>query len=126
MTEILVGTKKGLFALEGKPGGAFEVTCRAFAGDPVDYAMRDPRTGRVLATMTSPFYGPKIFWTDDLSGEWTQAEGVAMPAGGDAALVRIWAIVAAADDTTMYAGGDPGVLFESHDRGATWRVNAPL
>ena len=126
MTEVLVGTKKGLFALEGKPGGTFEVTCRAFAGDPVDYAMRDPRTGRVFAAMTSPFYGPKIFWSDDLGGEWTQAEGVALPASSDAALIRIWTIVPAEDEATLYAGGDPGVLFESHDRGVTWEVNQGL
>ncbi len=46
MTELLVGTKRGLFVLEGEPGGAFEVKARAFAGEPVEYAMRDPRTGR--------------------------------------------------------------------------------
>ena len=50
MTELLVGTKKGLFVLEGEPGGAFAVRARAFAGEPVEYAMRDPRSGRVLAT----------------------------------------------------------------------------
>ena len=32
MTELLVGTKKGLFRLEGDAPGAFEVTARAFAG----------------------------------------------------------------------------------------------
>ena len=47
MTELLVGTKKGLFVLEGEPRAAFEVTARAFAGEPVEYAMRDPRSGRV-------------------------------------------------------------------------------
>ena len=52
MTELLVGTKKGLFALEGPPGGPFEVTARAFAGEPVEYAMHDPRTGRALAAGT--------------------------------------------------------------------------
>jgi len=26
----------------------------------------------------------------------------------------------------MYAGGDPGVLFESHDGGASWEINAGL
>src|SRR5436309_5348587 len=90
MTELLVGTKKGLLVLEGEPGGSFEITARAFAGEPVDYATRDPRTGRILATMTSPFYGPKIFYTDDPAGQWQQAEGVALPEGGDEALVRIW------------------------------------
>ena len=41
MTELLVGTKKGLFVLDGE-GGEFAVRSRAFAGEPVDYAMRDP------------------------------------------------------------------------------------
>ena len=42
MTEFLVGTKKGLFRLEGD-GDGFEITARAFAGQSVEYAMRDPR-----------------------------------------------------------------------------------
>src|SRR5919107_1598972 len=113
MTELLVGTKKGLFVLEGEPGSPFEVTARAFAGDPVEYAVRDARSGRVLASVTSPFYGPKIFYADDPAGEWEQAAGVALPAGGDSALERIWVIVPGAADGVVYAGGDPGVLFES-------------
>ncbi|MEJ7657706.1 MAG: hypothetical protein WKF33_11840, partial [Thermoleophilaceae bacterium] len=93
MTELLVGTKKGLFVLEGEPGAEFDVTARAFAGEPVEYAMRDPRTGRLLASVTSAFYGPKIWYTDDPAGEWEQAGGVALPEGGEAALERIWTIV---------------------------------
>ena len=68
---------------------------RAFAGEPVDFAMRDPVSGRVIATVTSPFYGPKIWYhRHDPAGEWTQAEGVALPEGGEHALERIWVIVA--------------------------------
>jgi photosystem II stability/assembly factor-like uncharacterized protein len=125
MTELLVGTKKGLFALAGDPGGAFAVTARAFAGEPVEYAMRDPHSGRVLASVTSPFYGPKIWYADDPAGEWTQAEGVALPEDGGTALERIWVIVAGVDGT-LYAGGDPGVLFTSSDGGATWELHRPL
>ena len=125
MTELLVGTKKGLFVLEGEPGEAFEVKARAFAGEPVEYAMRDPGTGRLLASMTSPFYGPKIWHTDDASGEWAQAGGLALPEGGDQALERIWAIVAGTGGS-LYAGGDPGVLFQSQDGGATWELNQAL
>ena len=51
MTELLVGSRKGLFVLEGEPGAQFEVSARAFAGEPVDFAMRDPRSGRLLATL---------------------------------------------------------------------------
>ena len=126
MTELLVGTKKGLFVLAGEPGSPFEVKARAFAGEPVEYAMRDPRTGRVLATTTSAFYGPKIWLADDPSGEWRRADGVELPESGDAALERIWVIVAGEDDGTMYAGGDPGVLFESHDGGESWELNRTL
>lgn len=126
MTEIVLGTKKGLFVLDGEAGSNFEVVARAFPGEPVDYAMRDPRTGRLFATVSSPFYGPKIWYADDPDGEWTQAEGVALPEGGDAALVRIWLITPGEADGLLYAGGDPGVLFESRDGGASWKLNEAL
>jgi len=126
MTELLVGTKKGLFVLEGDPGTPFELKARAFAGEPVDYALRDPRSGRVLVSATSPFYGPKLWYADDPAGAWEQADGVALPAGGDVALERIWTIVTGERDATLYAGGDPGVLFESRDGGASWELNRAL
>src|SRR3954465_12229722 len=93
VTELLLGTKKGLFALEGGPGGAFEISARAFPGEPVEYALRDPRSGRLVASVTSAFYGPKLWYADDPSDEWQQASGVELPDGGDAALERIWVIV---------------------------------
>ena len=46
MTELLVGTRKGLFVLDGDGDEPFAITTRAFVGDPVDYAMREPATGR--------------------------------------------------------------------------------
>ena len=127
MTELVVGTKKGLYLLEGEPGSGFEVRTRAFAGQPVEFATRDPRTGRLFAAVISPFYGPKIFFTDgDGDAEWTQADGVALPEGGDQALERIWVIALGEAEATLYAGGDPGVLFESRDGGASWELNAGL
>jgi photosystem II stability/assembly factor-like uncharacterized protein len=127
VTELLVGTKKGLFVLEGEPGSSFEVTTRAFAGDPVEYAVRDPRSGRVLVSTTSPFYGPKVWYSDDpTSDDWEQATGVALPESGDLALERIWVIVPGEADGLVYAGGDPGVLFESRDGGATFELNRGL
>ena len=107
MTELLVGTKKGLFVLEGTPGDGFEVTARAFAGEPVEYAMRDPRTGRILAGVISPFYGPKLFVAEDPNGEWEQAKGVALPEGGDEALERIWVIVPARPTASCTSAATP-------------------
>jgi hypothetical protein len=126
VTELLVGTRKGLFVLEGEPGSGFEIVTRAFAGEPVEHALRDPRTGRVLAAVTSPFYGPRIWYADDPAGEWEQAEGVALPEGADAVLERVWVLVAGEADGTIYAGGDPGVLLESRDGGASFSVNRAL
>ena len=126
MTELILGTKKGLFVVDGSPESGFDVTTRAFAGEPVDYARRDPRTGRLFATISSPFYGPKIWYADDPDGEWSQADGVSLPEGGNAALERIWVITPGQADGLLYAGGDPGVLFESHDDGATWELNEAL
>src|SRR3954466_13156416 len=125
MTEVLVGTRKGLFALTGTPAEGFDVAARAFAGQSVEYAMRDPRSGRYLASVTSWFYGPRIWVTDDPAGEWQQAEGLALPEGDDP-LKRIWVIVAGEDDGLVYAGGDPGCLFESRDGGLTWELNRGL
>ena len=124
--DVLPAISEGLFVLEGQASGRFEVAARAFAGDPVEYAMRDPRTGRVLASVTSAFYGPKLWYADDAAGDWEQAGGVALPEGGGTALERIWVIVAGGADGSLYAGGDPGVLFESHDGGASWELDRGL
>lgn len=126
MTELLVGTRKGLFVLRGEAPGDFEVAARAFPGQAVEYTMRDPRTGRYLASVTSWFYGPRIWWTDDPGGEWQQAEGTELPEDGDAKLERIWVIAAGEEDGLLYAGGDPGCLFESRDGGLTWTLNRGL
>jgi photosystem II stability/assembly factor-like uncharacterized protein len=85
--------------------------------------MRDRRSGRYFACVTSAFYGPKIFVTDDPAGEWEQAEGLELPEGGDHALVRLWTVVPGEEEGLLYAGGDPGVLFESRDGGTTWELN---
>jgi photosystem II stability/assembly factor-like uncharacterized protein len=73
--------------------------------------------------VTSAFYGPKVFATDDLAGEWEQAEGLELPEGDEKALVRLWTVVAGEEDGHLYCGGDPGVLFESTDGGLHWELN---
>jgi len=123
MTELLVGTKKGLFVLRGEPGDEFEVAARSFAGEPVEYAIRDPRSGRYLASVTSAFYGPKVWVTDDPAGEWQETEGLTLPEGQEQALKRIWTIAPSEAEGQLFAGGDPAVLFESGDGGLTWSLN---
>jgi hypothetical protein len=126
MTEVLVGTKKGLFVLEGKPGSAFRVAHRAFPGDVVEYATRDPRTGRYLASVTSGFFGPRVLFADDPGGEWHQAKGPSIPQGDDEAVVRTWKIEPGEAEGILYAGVDPAALFTSRDGGESWELNEAL
>ena len=126
MTELLVGTRKGLFVLEGEPGSAFEVATRAFPGDVVEYAMRDPRTGRYFASVTSGFYGPRLMYADSPGGEWEHAATFALPEDTGAAMERIWMVRTGEADGQLFAGIDPAALFESRDGGLTWELNRGL
>jgi hypothetical protein len=127
MTELLVGTKKGLFVLRGDAGTPFEIATRAFPGDVVEFATRDPRTGRYFASVTSGFYGPRVLFTDDPTGEWEQSKGPAFPQDvPDATVKRIWVVKPGEADGVLYAGVDPAALFVSTDDGATWELNRGL
>ncbi|MFN8187700.1 MAG: hypothetical protein U0R69_11570 [Gaiellales bacterium] len=129
MTELLVGTRKGLFVLKGDRSGPLDLIARAFAGDAVEYAVRDPRSGRTFASVTSAFYGPRIYVTDSdpAEGSWRQATGPSFPADvPDAAVERIWVITPAEEPRVLYAGTDPAALWRSEDDGETWELNRPL
>jgi sulfur carrier protein ThiS len=124
--EVLVGTKKGLFVLRGARTGELDIAARAFAGSAVEYAIRDPRTGRYLASVTHGQFGPRVFVTDDPAGEWQQTDGPRFAEGEDASVERIWIVTPGEEDGLLYAGVDPGALFESRDGGMTWELNRPL
>ncbi len=49
-----------------------------------------------------------------------------LPEGEEKALERLWVIVPGETDGLLYAGGDPGPLFESRDGGLTWSLNRGL
>jgi molybdopterin converting factor small subunit len=126
VAELLVGTKKGLFVLRGERGGPMDVAHRAFSGMAVEFAVRDRRTGRYLASVTHGQFGPRVFVADDPTGDWEQTEGPAFPEGEDASVVRIWVIAPGEPDGLLYAGVDPAALFESRDGGMTWELNRGL
>ena len=86
MTELLVGTKKGLVVLRGKRGCTLEMAARAFPGEVVEFAVRDPRSGRYFASVTHGQFGPHLFYAGDPMGKWEQAEGPAFPSAAGAAV----------------------------------------
>jgi molybdopterin converting factor small subunit/photosystem II stability/assembly factor-like uncharacterized protein len=125
-TELLAGTRKGLFVLRGPRGGPMKEVARQFGGVVVEYAVRDPRTGTYLASVTHGQYGPQVYFTDDPTDEWTQAEGPAFPEGGDTAVERIWSIQPGIEEGVAWAGVAPAALFKSEDGGRTWSLNEGL
>ena len=127
MTELLVSSKKGLFVLRGEPGGPLPIVHRAFPGEVVEYAIRDPRSGRYFASVTSGFYGPRLMLADDPTGEWEQATGLVFPEDvRDAAVERIWVVRPAEEPGVLYAGTAPAALWRSEDGGETWALNRAL
>ncbi len=122
-TELLVGTRKGLFVLRGGRGGPMEVVARSFAGSTVEYAVRDPRTGRYLASVTHGQFGPRVYVTDDPTGDWEQADGPRFPEDAGTAVERIWVIQPGEVDDLLWAGVAPAGLFSSDDGGLSWTLN---
>lgn len=124
--ELLVGTRKGLFVLRGERGGRMDVVARKFEGSDVEFAIKDPRTGRYFASVTSGWFGPHVHYADDPLGEWVEAKGPAFPEDTGATLVRTWVITPGEEDGVLYAGTDPAALFKSTDNGETWELNRGL
>lgn len=124
--ELLIGTRKGLFILRGEAGGEMTVAGRKFEGNDVEFAIRDPRTGRYFASVTSGWFGPHVHYADDPLGDWTEAKGPAFPEDTGSTLVRTWVITPGEEDGVLFAGTDPAALFKSRDNGETWVLNRGL
>jgi molybdopterin converting factor small subunit/photosystem II stability/assembly factor-like uncharacterized protein len=123
--EVLASTRKGLFVLRGNRGGPMEIAARTFEGSTVEFAMRDPRSGRYFASVTQHF-GPKIFYADDPAGEWQQSSGPAFPDDAESSVDRIWTITKGIEDGVLFAGVAPAALFRSADNGESWELNQGL
>jgi photosystem II stability/assembly factor-like uncharacterized protein/molybdopterin converting factor small subunit len=138
--EVLAGTRKGLFVLRGPRGGRLAVVARRFAGQPVEYAIRDPRSGRCFASVTHSHFGPKLFLSADPAAAddaWEQAAGPAFPAeithstaqtsepvdrAAAAAVERIWIVEPGVEEGVLWAGVAPAALFRSADGGRSWEL----
>jgi molybdopterin converting factor small subunit len=123
--EVLAGTRKGLFVLRGRRGGRLEVTARRFAGQPVEYALRDPRSGCCFASVTHGHFGPHLFFSRDPEApdkSWEQTAGPAFPADAEAAVERIWVVEPGSEDGVLWAGVAPAALFRSGDGGRSWEL----
>lgn len=122
---ILLGTKKGVFILEGdgtrsswRLRGPF---CETW---PINHVIADPATATIYAGGGNAWFGPAVWRSADLGASWTHSsEGLAYPAGEEP-IASVWSLAAASG--RLYAGAEPAGLFRSDDGGMTWRHLAGL
>ena len=120
-TALLVGTRKGLFVLDGDAEReTWTVRGPLCDGWPIHDAIVDPATGAIFAGGGSNWYGPAVWRSDDLGETWSHSsEGMTYGDDGEK-IATIWSLATGPGDA-MYAGVEPAGLFRSDDRGATWQ-----
>jgi photosystem II stability/assembly factor-like uncharacterized protein len=121
---VAVGTKKGLFILEGSTSAKrLELRGPFFPGMPINTAMIDRRskTPKVLAVPSSPWFGTTIQVSKDLGKKFKPTKSAPAFAADDGrTLKNVWSLAEGGDGTDYLCGVEPAALFRSDDRGETW------
>jgi photosystem II stability/assembly factor-like uncharacterized protein len=117
---LLVGTRKGLFVLDGDAErDDWNVRGPLCDGWPIHDAIYDDASGAIYAGGGSNWYGPAVWKSPDLGKTWSHSS-VGITYGDDAEKVAtIWSLATGPGDA-MYAGVEPAGLFRSGDGGSTW------
>lgn len=148
-SRILVGTRKGTFLVE-KTGGQWRPRLSGHAGAGVNFAARDPHTGRLWALLGHGHWGAKLSISDNEGESWADAPAqIKYPEGARyigqdmyqddasefgvgwkistraATLAKLW-IIGFGAGGRVYVGTIPGGLFVSRDGGASFELNRPL
>jgi len=126
---LLLGTRKGLLMFERHAGG-WRVARTAFHGAPVAYAMEDPRSGTLWASIDHGHWGQKLHRSRDHGVTWEEVtspkypEGAELGDGKPASLNYLWVLAPGGVDEPgrIYAGTEPGALFVSDDDGDSFSM----
>lgn len=124
-THLHIGTRKGLFTFTRAARGEWNLAAPEFLGDPVSMLMVDPRNGDRYVALNHGHFGVKLHRADAGSSTWQEVGVPQYPLSDDPeapALDQIWELVPGGPDQpdTLWAGTNPGGLFKSTDRGASW------
>jgi photosystem II stability/assembly factor-like uncharacterized protein len=122
---LLLGTRKGLLALERKHG-EWTVNGTEFAGVAVTATLRDARDGTLYAGLKHGHFGAKLHRSDDGGRTWKELAAPAFPADtpGQPAIFQIWTLETGGlnQPGRIWAGAIPAGLFKSDDRGESWEL----
>jgi photosystem II stability/assembly factor-like uncharacterized protein len=124
---LLLGTRKGLFVMQGDAGRSRWSTSEPeFLGHVIQHAVADPRDGTtVLAGARTGHLGPPVFRSTDRGATWKECATPPAFSRGDrlerSLRAVLWLAPGPADEPgSWYAGGIPQGLFRSDDGGDTW------
>ncbi|HET6882775.1 MAG TPA: hypothetical protein VFI31_21585 [Pirellulales bacterium] len=121
---VAVGTKKGLFVLEGSPSARrLELRGPFFPGMPLNTALIDRRskTPKVMAVPSSPWFGTFIQVSKDLGKKFKPTKSAPAFAADDGrTLKNVWSLAPGGDRNDLLCGVEPAALFRSDDGGDTW------
>lgn len=124
---ILLGTRKGLIEAR-KQDGAWTLGEPSLAGQPIAYAMRDPRNGSLWASIDHGHWGVKLARSTDDGATFDEVGAPQYPESTEAAAKYYWVLAAGHADEpgTFHVGTEPGGLFTTRDDGGSWTLNQPL
>lgn len=121
---VAVGTKKGLFVLEGSTAAKrLELRGPFFAGQGVNAILIDRRgrTPRIVAGPSSAWFGTTIQISKDLGKKFKPTQSAPAFAADDGrTLKNIWSLAPGGDGADYLCGIEPAALFRSGDGGDSW------
>jgi photosystem II stability/assembly factor-like uncharacterized protein len=119
--KLYVGTKKGLFVVQGGRLGKPH-----FLGDPVSMVLPD-RDGTLYAALNLGHFGVKLRRSANGGKRWEEVAAPEYPPQPEGTqdktpwkLVQLWSLES--DGKRLWAGTIPGGLFTSEDRGKSWQL----